>query len=198
MPTPLLHSAVAVASARLATRSQPPWKVLGLFLFLSNLPDVDLIPGLWIGHPMQYHHSFTHSFFFAALAACVFGSLRWDESDGPRSKPYWARSRYLFLACVSHPLLDLTTFDSPGMRSNYSPGLILAWPFYSRRWDQLLHVFEGAYFTANWHDWFIRQNLKVFTVEAAVGLGLIGAAWLYTSLSGSVVGTKSSAAEFMQ
>jgi membrane-bound metal-dependent hydrolase YbcI (DUF457 family) len=45
-------------------------------VLVSNLPDLDLIPGMLAGDSSLWHHRFTHSFFFAfTLSICIILAL---------------------------------------------------------------------------------------------------------------------------
>jgi len=77
MCTPVGHS---LAGAILVRTSRFPflwtdWKsILGL-LFVSNLPDIDILFGWIDGNPNQYHQGATHSLIFIGMASLILGSI---------------------------------------------------------------------------------------------------------------------------
>lgn len=45
------------------------WRHIALYLFATNAPDLDFIPGLFLGDPDLYHHGVSHSIGFGVLFA---------------------------------------------------------------------------------------------------------------------------------
>jgi inner membrane protein len=90
-------------------------KLVTLYLFAANAPDLDFLPGLFTGDLGQFHHGPSHSIAFAVvfgiLAAVVF----------PQRIYAFAVGLSLYL---SHVLLDYLVQDpSPPF------GVLLFWPF---------------------------------------------------------------------
>ena len=122
MPSPVGHTLAGLCGYLLARRSVIPRKQLWLLVgcvFLSLLPDFDVVPGLLLGDPRLFHHQGTHSVTAAALVGLLIGGLaRWRRLNGGWWG-IWGGSLYL-----SHVILD-TFVDDP------SPpfGVQLLWPF---------------------------------------------------------------------
>lgn len=76
-----------------------------LFILLANLPDLDVIPGMFLGKAQLFHRSFTHSFFASLIfAALTAGLLKyWKQTSF--AKIFWLT----FAAYFSHVLLDALT-----------------------------------------------------------------------------------------
>jgi membrane-bound metal-dependent hydrolase YbcI (DUF457 family) len=90
-------------------------------LLLSNLPDLDLLPGVLMGDSSLWHHLVTHSLFFAlALSGCIMAAaVLIKGARGPGMR--WAGLGGALV--VLHILLDYYTADS---RPPY--GLRMFWP----------------------------------------------------------------------
>ncbi len=69
MCTPVGHSLAALGIFYLAGRrpSRDEIRRLGWFIVLANLPDFDFIPGILIGDPGRFHHTYSHSIGFVLL-----------------------------------------------------------------------------------------------------------------------------------
>ena len=122
MPSILTHPAVPLGIAlACGTRLVSP-RLLVAGVAASILPDLDVI-GLRFGiayHDAFGHRGFSHSIAFAtALALCAFWASRSLQSE-PR-----AAALFMFVAAVSHPLLDM--FTTGGM------GVALFWPLTEAR-----------------------------------------------------------------
>ncbi len=114
MPTILAHGAVAFTAQRLGL-PRGGGKVLLAAIALAMLPDIDAllinrIPyGAWFGH-----RGFTHSLFFACLAALLvsllFGALRWS-SRGSLLMLWF----FLALVTASHGFFDAMTDGGLGV-----------------------------------------------------------------------------------
>jgi inner membrane protein len=77
----------------------------------AMLPDADTL-AMWMGVPYESvfgHRGFTHSIFFAAMVAIV-GILFSKQTESKA-----ATALYLFLATLSHPLLDALTSGGLGV-----------------------------------------------------------------------------------
>jgi len=81
---------------------------LGVMLFFSLLPDVDVLLGFAMtGSPFAMHRGFTHSLLFALIPLAIYVFVR-------RTELLWG-----FAGAISHPLIDvLDTHGAP-----------LLWPF---------------------------------------------------------------------
>lgn len=123
MPTVFTHIVVPLAW-RAATRRQPPdVRTVVAAMGLAVLPDADVI-AFAAGVPYASalgHRGFTHSIAFALVTALL--ALAWLRP--PRSRLPGV-GFFLFVAAVSHPLLDALT--------NGGLGVALLWPWSDARW----------------------------------------------------------------
>ena len=77
MPLPLLHS-VAGYTVYHTAKKEDDWKLAVSCMALANAADLDFIPGILVGNPDLFHHSFTHSFTAAAavgLGVALFAKI---------------------------------------------------------------------------------------------------------------------------
>lgn len=176
MPTPIVHTAVAVAASRAAGRPLKS-KETALLVVASNFPDLDLIPGILAGRPLRYHHLASHSFGFAAGMAALFSLIAWPD----RKNLYPSRLNYFMAVCLSHPLMDLFTADKYFHVTSDQMGLQIAWPFSAKLFGPFYGFFEGAYFTSHLRDWFIADNFRVFGFETVIALLIYGLAYAATA-----------------
>jgi inner membrane protein len=123
MPTVFTHILVPLAW-RAATRRQPPdRRTVVIAMGLAVLPDADVIAfaaGVPYASPLG-HRGFTHSIAFALVTALL--ALAWLRPVRSRLLPVGI---FLFVAAVSHPLLDALT--DGGL------GVALLWPWSEARW----------------------------------------------------------------
>src|SRR6266581_2615845 len=104
MPTPVAH---CLAGTAIQFLSRGPhlrghWRSLLLLVTLSNLPDVDFIPGYFVGDPRAYHWGPTHSLLAGVLVGGVLFML-----TGARSGRYGTMIALSSLAYLCHILLDM-------------------------------------------------------------------------------------------
>ncbi len=90
------------------------WKLVALYVFAANAPDLDFLPGLFVGDLGRYHHGPSHSIAFAIL----FGLC---------AAAFFSRRIHAFVIAfslyLSHVLLDYLVQDpSPPL------GVPLFWP----------------------------------------------------------------------
>jgi inner membrane protein len=132
MPSPIGHCLMACSlySDRSPVRRRSWWTLLA-FVFFANAPDLDFIPGLFLGHPQMFHRTLTHSLAFAVgtalLSSLVFAWKGRVEAG--------RMGRLVFFALLSHLALDY--FCSPGKGS----GLMLLWPLTAERFAAPSSVF---------------------------------------------------------
>ncbi|OGV43086.1 MAG: hypothetical protein A2X46_11675 [Lentisphaerae bacterium GWF2_57_35] len=139
------------------------WGLLAATLFLSGSPDLDLLPGLWVGNLNAFHHAYTHTLGWVFLmSAGVYLCWRsFHPEDG------WRCFVLFFLAALSHLGIDYLTEDT-----SYPYGVMAFWPFQS---DYFL--FNRSYFLgpekANVAALFQWHNVKVMIVDFLVCLPIL-------------------------
>ncbi len=119
MSSPIAHSlaglSIGYLSWRRVFKSGFTLKAGFFCVVMANLPDFDVIPGIFAGDINRFHHAHTHTLLFAFLAWLVVYALAREN-----------RGRWAFMALVlvlSHFLIDYATIDtSPPI------GLRLLWP----------------------------------------------------------------------
>lgn len=137
MPLPAAHAlaGAAVYAALDEDGSLRPNRRLVLAMVVANAPDLDLVPGMWLGDPNRFHHGLTHTL----LAAVVVGLLAaagarsrdggWPVRLGPSSAVAGA---FVMVASAwaSHIVLDVFTHDpSPPV------GVPALWPLLDERFS---------------------------------------------------------------
>lgn len=172
MPTPVGHALAGLALGPLFAWRRPfisPGWDLALFVGVSQLPDLDFLPGLLLGRPEAFHHGASHSLGAAALV----GLLAWLVGRGRGEAWRWALMAFGLV--LAHALIDALGLD---YRHPY--GVPLAWPLDGRYltpdWAFFLDVRRGPLgWDVLWH------NLKAVGLELAV-LGPPAALvlWLWT------------------
>lgn len=157
MPSPVLHSALGGWLFRKLgpTPSRfPSWStlvLLGVFVFLSLLPDLDAVPGFLTRDLGRYHNHGTHSILvgtaLAVLVGGIVGAIR-GRSAGQR----WFL--IVFLSYVLHVLMDYFTCGR---------GVMLFWPLTARRFQSPVLLFYGLQWGAGlWsreHLWTLGSEL---------------------------------------
>jgi len=119
MPTPIGHTLAGSALALSATQAKSRWLLI-FIVFFSILPDLDVIPGLFVGDVNRYHRLFSHSFLFI-VGTGLAGA--WLAYKLIRVK--FTTGSMLFVgAGLLHLLMDILTLDT---RAPF--GCPLWWPF---------------------------------------------------------------------
>ena len=127
MPLPIAHSAAGVAGyisfkkRNLDSPTKQEWLLLGLCLFLANLPDLDFIPGFLCGEPGKFHHGPSHSLVVGLVGALIFYRFAGYWLKGISK---WRISGYCLFSLLSHPILDYFSADT-----SKPFGVPLFWPF---------------------------------------------------------------------
>ena len=87
MPTPITHGLVGVALAQVAPAGTPRWKSAMLLAFIAAMPDLDMVLHYrGVAYSSQLgHRGLSHSFFFAACVAIVFGAFMFRRVDPKRA-----------------------------------------------------------------------------------------------------------------
>lgn len=121
MPTPIGHVLAGLALHSCANKdfSINNWQFGLVSLFAVVSPDLDFIPGYFVGNPNKYHHQFTHSFAFAFIVGFCLALLM-SKQNRMRLK----LGIYFFILICSHLGLDFVTLDRSAPY-----GEMLLWPF---------------------------------------------------------------------
>lgn len=182
MPSPIAHSAAGLA-IYIASRDNFETRPFGLrdmllgayCAFLANLPDLDFVPGIFIGRANAYHHGVTHSILFGLLAGPVCYAFAYRLF---REAPVRRGLLCCTAAVLSHILLDYISQDSvnPG-------GLPLFWPFSATFHVMPIPLFgditrsgRGG-FLKFMHSLFNANNLRSAVVELCFSLAVLSAAF---------------------
>ena len=123
MPTIFTHAAVPLVAGLALGQRLVSRRLLLAGVAASMLPDADTA-GLLLHVPYNSqfgHRGFTHSICFALLLG-VLALLAARALASPRWRAGW----FVFLAAVSHPLLDMCT--------DGGHGVALFWPFSAERY----------------------------------------------------------------
>lgn len=122
MPSPVGHALAGFCGFALIRGQVAPVRVsraLFLSFLISQLPDLDILPGLLVENPSLYHHKGTHSLVAALIVGLLIGALanRWKLSAATWA--IWGGGLYL-----CQVFLDMLVDDpSPPL------GVQLLWPF---------------------------------------------------------------------
>jgi inner membrane protein len=116
MPSPIGHSLMGYLAYRTTAKATTvhQWRLVLLYVFAANAPDLDFLPGILLGDVSRFHHGPSHSI----AAAAVFGVL---------SAAFFSQKIQAFLIAfslyLSHVLLDYLVRDpSPPF------GVPIFWP----------------------------------------------------------------------
>jgi len=123
MPLPIGHSLSAYAIYDAVSKKERAfsWRVLLSFVFITNLPDFDFLPGYLIGNPNLYHRSFySHSIGASLIAGAIFGSIS-SRIDG---KSFWFNFCLFTGLYFLHVVLDVFSVDT-----SRPYGVPMFWPF---------------------------------------------------------------------
>ena len=172
MATPIGHGLAGylVYRGSCGDRREDKRTLLYLCLFMSIAPDLDFLPGIFLGQPALYHQGISHSLGFAFLAsfglALLYSRRRTLLAD-------WGR---FFMAYSSHLIMD---FFAPDGRPPY--GLALFWPISGNHYLAPFPLFWGVHHvgetSASTTEWVISlfnlHNLGAMGVEIGLLLMVI-------------------------
>lgn len=136
MATPLGHAIAGYAVSQFSKSSHAGIRlnVLVLCIFVAALPDLDVIPGLFIGKPVMYHQGISHSLGLAiAVSGIIAATYRLS------GKSFSAIFLLCFAAYSSHLALDLI---GPDRRPPI--GIPLFWPFSERAFLSPVPILLGV------------------------------------------------------
>jgi inner membrane protein len=123
MPTILTHPVVPLAIAAGLGSKVIPTRLIVAGVVAAILPDLDVL-AFKLGIPYSHdfgHRGFSHSILFALAFALVIASMwRWLDTS------FWRALLFIFIAGVSHGLLD--AFTNGGL------GIAFLWPWSGERY----------------------------------------------------------------
>ena len=123
----MAHSAAGLAgyvAFKKANPDSPPKQelfLLGLCLFLANLPDLDFMPGFLCGEPGRFHHGPSHSLVVGLVGALIFYRFVEYRLKGISKKRIFG---CCLVSLLPHPVLDYFSADT-----SRPFGVPLFWPF---------------------------------------------------------------------
>ncbi len=153
MPLPLLHAAAGYAVYHTGKRENTDWNLAASCIVLANLPDLDFIPGILVGHPDLFHHSFTHSYTMAAAVGLSAALL----AKAWKNRPFLKTFLLSFFSYASHVLLD-SFFDNGSMP--------LFWPLTSAKITARAQAFNAENIhLGNFDNFFCDRFLSLGCIQ---------------------------------
>ena len=122
MASPICHSLAGISiylSFNKEIWGYRALKIVILYIFLANLPDIDFIPGIFLGDPGYFHHGISHTIGLAILVTLICITI-----EKIRKVKCWPICGIVFLLIFSHLIVDLFTKDY--LRPY---GIMVLWPF---------------------------------------------------------------------
>jgi inner membrane protein len=173
MASPVGHGLMGYAVYRLTAGAKRDDRrtLLWLCVLLAIAPDLDFLPGLFLGQPALYHQGVSHSLGFA-LVVSLGVAVAYSLNRGT----IWADWGRFFLAYASHLLIDLF---GPDKRPPY--GIPLFWPLSDACYLASFQIFRGFHHakatsstTGEWVAGILDpQNLVAIGIEVIVTLSVI-------------------------
>lgn len=152
MPSPISHSIIGIclgASSRegIINIFQKNYLNYLLIIFISVVPDFDVLPGLLVGLPAKYHHGVSHSFF----SAIIFGLLASYLIYVSKKNYFFARFLLFTIIYSFHIIFDLFSVDT-GEVNGF--GMPVFFPFNSYLYRSSINLFavsitKDGYLTIN-------------------------------------------------
>ena len=130
----------------------------GTLAAIGVMPDLDLL--------INRHSAETHSIGAAAIVATISAFARLPVAQTRRR--IWLA---VFLAWMTHPLLDAFTDDS-----SIPIGIMIAWPFSTAHFHSGIAVFEPIY-RRYWLPGFFAHNVFAAAKELAIVGPIAGLCW---------------------
>jgi len=169
MSTPIGHSLAGVSICFLTSTYLCPlqgrglrrgWKSLLFCAIIACLPDIDFLPGIFVGNINYYHHKGTHSIFFALVMSLAV----WAVARG-KNRVKWGFLTFILI--LSHLAIDYITID---LGAPF--GIPLLWPFSGKYF-----CFQNAFLpstvrSASVASVFNAHNLRVILSELIIYLPL--------------------------
>jgi len=140
-------------------------------VLLALSPDLDFIPGIFMGQPSIFHQGPFHSlglalglFFLALLGTLILAP----------HVSFFKITAFVFIMVLVHLVVDYLTEDYRA-----PIGFPFFWPFSSHRVTSPFPIFPHPLRDFRNPD-FLHQNLQVFFVESIIFLPLFFLSWLRT------------------
>lgn len=135
------------------------WKIIALYVFAANAPDLDFIPGIFIGNANRFHHGISHTLGFSLLFALIMYMI-------PRFR---TRKDFaiFFSLYFGHVVIDFFTADTSAPF-----GIMLFWPFTKRYFISSYSLFSDIHHLTL-SDLFDLHNVKAIVWEAVVFFSMI-------------------------
>lgn len=163
MATPLGHYLVGLSITQGLARDSAERK-RGLWLaVIACLPDLDVIPGFFVGRLGQFHHGITHSF----AAAAIFLIFAWLFFRWRARVISLNLSILIFLLYASHVVLDFVTLDTGAPY-----GVPLFWPWSHDSYQSFWLLLPNVQHTRA--PVFSVHNILLMVQEGIIFLPLIG------------------------
>ncbi|KCZ72298.1 putative membrane-bound metal-dependent hydrolase (DUF457) [Candidatus Methanoperedens nitroreducens] len=170
MPSPIGHSLSGILLYQIFNKNvRYDTRRLFLYIFFSNLPDIDLALGFFVNNPNLYHQSIVHS-----LGAAVFVGLIASILITKR-KELFLNSFLLFSGIYySHVVLDYLASASD---TSYPYGVALLWPLSNEHYVFpfmiFLDIWRGKSNETFFLGLFNYHNLQAIMIELVLFLTLI-------------------------
>lgn len=169
MPSPIAHSLMGYLIYRVTTKPYKGQKryIILLYLFIANVPDLDFLPGFFVGSVSRYHHGISHSIGFSLLFALGSYFILGVLMQGHRKK----RFAIVFCLYFSHVVLDFLT-KAPSNPYGDPVGEQFFWPFSNEYYISPFAFFQIIHFEDATGDFllslFSLHNLMAVSVEFAI------------------------------
>ena len=156
MPSSVAHSLAGIALGETEQTRLTRSQIISFYLwsiFFANSPDLDFIPGFFVGNPNLYHHGITHS-----LGAGIFVSFAFGWIFSKYLGSYKKGVLFLFFLYLSHLVLDYLTVDT-----RFPIGEPMFWPVSHRYVISPILIFSDVHKASNSNTFlrslFVRHNL---------------------------------------
>ena len=136
MATPIGHSLAGyVVYIFAAAKDRDRLNLILLCIVMANAPDLDFLPGIFLGKPAMYHQGITHSLGFALMVSLVAAVLY-----SIKGKSFSVTFNLCFFSYFSHLVID---FFGPDQRLPY--GIPLFWPISVEHFISPVSLFLGVH-----------------------------------------------------
>lgn len=161
--SPIGHSLTGMTFYCLASRQGILKKNIGALLLvgiISNLPDLDFIPGLLLGTLNIFHNLFTHSLFFALFVTLLF--IPFKNLQKTCELNPWT----VFMLISLHLVID--SFCGPQLGFHETYGVAFFYPLHKNWISMPFTIFPGIKHK-DLSSILTLYNLRTVSVELAVG-----------------------------